>query len=147
MQEMSGTWVQCLGQKDPLEEEMVTTLVFLPEKFHGERSLVSYSPWGRKESDTSEHAPSLTEMWLFPITSQSTDFLPEWKRTPSSQGGHPPRSPFPTGLSIHLPCEADHLTVLHIIIWWYWGIFFILFFILSLQNLVYLTFVAHLNLD
>ena len=28
--------------------------VFLPGKFHGERSQVSYSPWGRKESDTTE---------------------------------------------------------------------------------------------
>ena len=25
--------------------------VFLPGKFHGERSLVGYSPWGCKESD------------------------------------------------------------------------------------------------
>ena len=26
--------------------------VFLPGKFHGQRSPVGYSPWGRKESDT-----------------------------------------------------------------------------------------------
>ena len=25
------------------------------EKFHGQRSLVGYSPWGHKESDTTEH--------------------------------------------------------------------------------------------
>ena len=31
-----------------LEEEMATP-VFLPEKFHGQRSLAGYSPWGRKE--------------------------------------------------------------------------------------------------
>ena len=30
------------------------TPVFLPGKFHGQRSLVGYSPWGRKESNTSE---------------------------------------------------------------------------------------------
>ena len=29
--------------------------VFLPGKFHGQRSLVGYSLWGRKESDTAEH--------------------------------------------------------------------------------------------
>ena len=29
--------------------------VFLPGKFHGQRSLASYSPWGHKESDTTEH--------------------------------------------------------------------------------------------
>ena len=28
------------------------TPVFLPEKSHGQRSLARYSPWGRKESDT-----------------------------------------------------------------------------------------------
>ena len=28
--------------------------VFLPEKSHGQRSLVGYSPWGHKESDTTE---------------------------------------------------------------------------------------------
>ena len=28
--------------------------VFLPGKFHGQRSLAGYSPWGRKESDTTE---------------------------------------------------------------------------------------------
>ena len=30
------------------------TPVFLPGKCHGQRSLVGYSPWGRKESDTTE---------------------------------------------------------------------------------------------
>ena len=28
--------------------------VFLPGESHGQRSLVGYSPWGRKESDTTE---------------------------------------------------------------------------------------------
>ena len=30
------------------------TPVFLPGKSHGRRSLVGYSPWGHKESDTTE---------------------------------------------------------------------------------------------
>ena len=30
------------------------TPVFLPEESHGERSLVGNSPWGHKESDTTE---------------------------------------------------------------------------------------------
>ena len=34
-----------------LEKEMA---VFLPGKFHGQRSLVDYSPWGGKESDITE---------------------------------------------------------------------------------------------
>ena len=30
--------------------------VFFPGKFHGQRSLVGYSPWSHKELDTTEHA-------------------------------------------------------------------------------------------
>ena len=33
---------------------MNPTPVFLPGESHGRRSLVGYSPWGRKESDTTE---------------------------------------------------------------------------------------------
>ena len=52
---MWETQVQSLGWEDPLEKEMAThTLVLLPRKFHGWRSLVGYSPWGCKESDTTE---------------------------------------------------------------------------------------------
>ena len=31
-------------------------LQFFPGKSHGRRSLVGYSPWGHKESDTTKHA-------------------------------------------------------------------------------------------
>ena len=48
------TWVQSLGQEDPLEQEMAPTPVLLPGKFHGQRSLVGNRPWGRKELDTTE---------------------------------------------------------------------------------------------
>ena len=40
--------------KNPWRREWQPTAVFLPGKFHGQRSLVGYSPWGRKESDTTE---------------------------------------------------------------------------------------------
>ena len=46
------TWVQFMGQEDPLENRMATTPVFLPREFHGQRSLVGYRLWGCKESDT-----------------------------------------------------------------------------------------------
>ena len=36
------------------------TPVFLPGKFHGQRSLVGYNPWGRKESDATEHTRACT---------------------------------------------------------------------------------------
>ena len=54
---MQGTQemrVRSLGWEDPLEEEMAPTPVFLPEKSHGQRSLVSYSSKGHKELDTIE---------------------------------------------------------------------------------------------
>ena len=47
---MQKTWVQSLGWKDALEKEMAPTPVFLPRESHRQRSLVCYSPWGRKES-------------------------------------------------------------------------------------------------
>ena len=40
--------------KIPWRRKWQPTPVLLPEKFHGRRSLVGYSPWGHKESDTTE---------------------------------------------------------------------------------------------
>ena len=40
--------------KTPWRREWLPTPVNLPEEFHGQRSLVGYSPWGCKESDTTE---------------------------------------------------------------------------------------------
>ena len=48
------TQFQPLGPEDPLEKRMVPTPGFLPGEFHGQRSLVGYHPWGRRESDTVE---------------------------------------------------------------------------------------------
>ena len=48
---MQETQVQSLDQEDPLEKGMATHSVFLPGEFHGQRSLVGYSPWDRKELD------------------------------------------------------------------------------------------------
>ena len=49
--------VGSLGWEDPLEEGMAPTPVFLPGEPHGQRSLVGYSPWSHKESDTTEQIP------------------------------------------------------------------------------------------
>ena len=59
------TQFRSLGQEDPLEKDMAThssTLAWkipwmenpMDGKSHGRRILVGYSPWGRKESDTTE---------------------------------------------------------------------------------------------
>ena len=43
------TWVWSLGWEDPWRREQLPTPVFWPGEFHG-----LYSPWGCKESDTTE---------------------------------------------------------------------------------------------
>ena len=37
-----------------LEKGMAPNPIFLPGKFHGQRNLAGYSPWGLKESDMTE---------------------------------------------------------------------------------------------
>ena len=41
--------------KMPWRRKWKLTLVVLPGKSHGQRRLAGYSPWGRKESDMTEH--------------------------------------------------------------------------------------------
>ena len=50
---MQETPVGSLGWEDPLEKATTIHSSILPE-FHGQRSLAGYSPWSRKESDTTE---------------------------------------------------------------------------------------------
>ena len=45
--------------KIPWRKKWQPTPVFLPRESHGWRSLVGYSPWSRKESDTTEQLLSL----------------------------------------------------------------------------------------
>ena len=52
MQEMQ---VRFLGGENPLEEEMVTHSSILTGKIPWTDEPGSYSPWGHKESDTTEH--------------------------------------------------------------------------------------------
>ena len=44
-----------LFRKIPRRRKWQPTSVFLPGKFHGQKSLAAYSPWGCKGSDTSEY--------------------------------------------------------------------------------------------
>ena len=48
------TWVGSPDREDPLQEEMATHSSILARESHGQRSLAGYSPWGHKESDTTE---------------------------------------------------------------------------------------------
>ena len=56
--------VQSLGWEDLLEEGMESTSVFLPGESHEQRSLVSYSPWGRRVN--------ITEQLLFSLSRPRT---------------------------------------------------------------------------
>ena len=66
------TWV-----RDPWRRELQPTPVFLPRQFHGQRSLVSFSPWGRQESDTTqwlthtEHPVALSAFFFDPHQSSA----------------------------------------------------------------------------
>ena len=57
-------WVR----KIPWRRKWQSTPVFLPGKSHGQRSLVGYSPWGLRESDTIE--------WLNNEAHRADDFYP-----------------------------------------------------------------------
>ena len=51
---MQETGVRSLVWEDPLEKGMATQPSILPGVVHGQKSLAGYSPWGCKESDTTE---------------------------------------------------------------------------------------------
>ena len=83
------------------------TPVFLPGESHGQRSLARYSPWSRKELDTTEgmehtHTGYLPPEWLFGemsvqifcLSISSSPYGPE-TLTPTSVSLHP----HPWGLS------------------------------------------------
>ena len=64
--------------KIPWRRKWQSTPVLLPGKSHGQRSLVGYSPWGCKESDTTE--------WLhFHFHFQST--IHQWESLEQSSSG------------------------------------------------------------
>ena len=43
------------------------TLIFLPGKSHGQRSLLGYSPWGRKQLDSTERLSTITDKYTYPL--------------------------------------------------------------------------------
>ena len=55
--EGSIPWVR----KIPWRRKEQPAPVFLPREFHGQRSLAGYSPWGGKESDTTDRTCTRTD--------------------------------------------------------------------------------------
>jgi len=51
----------------PWRRKWQPTPVFLPGEFHGQRSLMSYSPWSCKESDMTEQITPLHLMSSTPL--------------------------------------------------------------------------------
>ena len=54
IQELQEMRFRSLGQENPLEEEMVTHSSILAGKIPWTEEPGSYSPWGHKESDTTQ---------------------------------------------------------------------------------------------
>ena len=69
-----GPWVR----KISLRRKWQPTLVFLPGKSHGQRTLAGYSPWGHKESDTTvcKHTHTHTCAWYCTVLSALSQLTP-----------------------------------------------------------------------
>ena len=88
--------------KIPWRRQWHPTPALLPGKSHGQRSLVGYSPWGRKESDTTEWFSlsffplglPLTAVWKirlswWPRRWLCPDLLPGSRKSPGEGNGYP----------------------------------------------------------
>ena len=51
---MRETWVRSPGWEDARRRKWQPIPVLLPEKSHGPKRLIDYSPWGLKELDMTE---------------------------------------------------------------------------------------------
>ena len=73
------------------------TPVLLPEKPYGQRSLVGYSPWGRKESDTTEPLHFTSQVALviknLPASAGDVGSIPGLGRSPGEGNGNPLQYP------------------------------------------------------
>ena len=80
MQVKFNPWVR----KIPWSRKWQPSPVFLPGKFHRQRSLAGYSPWGHKESDMTEHTLTHTHnmcrqtnfLFLFFLKQEHRDAYP-----------------------------------------------------------------------
>ena len=75
-------WLTCfttgslyLFRKIPWRRKWQPTPVLLPGKFHGLRSLLGYSPWGRKESDTTERLQRSSSLTSHPLRRATTNLF------------------------------------------------------------------------
>ena len=91
-------WVE----KIPWKWKWQPAPVFLPRKFHGQGGLVCCSPWGLKESDTTERQTELNPLFKIPRVAlvvknppantrdlRDTSSIPESERSPGEGSGNP----------------------------------------------------------
>ena len=94
--------------KIPWRRIWQTAPLFLPGESYGQRSLAGYSPWGRKESDTTKrlHFTSYKQQTLYMLTdfpggtsgrestsqcrTEDTVLIPGSGRSPGGGNGNPP---------------------------------------------------------
>ena len=69
-------WVK----KIPWRRKCQPTPVFLPGKSHGQRSLAGYSPWGCKESDSTEHTCPPTHIHSLLVILVSYSYLTKYHK-------------------------------------------------------------------
>ena len=111
---MQETRVWFLGWKTSWRREWLPTPVFLPGEFHGQRSLLGHSPWGRKESDTTEQLTQL-RIWRNradePIFRAGID-MQMWRTDTWTQGWKETMGP--TGrwglIYIYIPPRVKYIT-------------------------------------
>ena len=85
---MQETWVWSLGRvkKIPWSRKWQPTSVFLPGKFHWQRSLMAYRSWGCKELDKTEQLSTHTHLtvkwqnwaWTLTFPLESHEYLMMW---------------------------------------------------------------------
>ena len=92
-------WVGTIPQR----RKRQPTPVFLPGRFHGQRSLAGYSPCGRKELDPTEHTCLPQSK---PQKEEQGDPRVHF-RGPAAEGTAPQRGPAPSLPGVPLGCSQD----------------------------------------
>ena len=94
--------------KIPWGWEQLPTPVFWPEQFHGQRVLAGYTPWGLKESNTTEQISlSVFTSWEAVVVKNPSEnagdikdmgLIPGFRQSPGEGNGYP--------LPVFLPGES-----------------------------------------
>ena len=93
-------WVRSLGGEDPQEEEMTIHSSIRAWKIPWAKEPASCSPWGHKESDTTERPSTQTQVWRnvsfhVHVSQLALDVPPPWVVATTHQGTRPCGHPAP----------------------------------------------------